>query len=209
MIEYLLIDPALTSPFLKLGNENGTLNKVLLLQPSSNNFYNQLDELLRNLSTDLSSVEFFLNFGPGSYTGLKQSKILAEVFQGYGSKVHVFKQDNLLGVCRKGIRAFLSPAYKGELYVTLRGDHDFLEHSLISLSEWGDFCQKNNITASNVLSVSSQVKGVVESEVFYTLAECYGALTFNQLKKISNEYDGQELSYYRVVTDDYKATFNS
>lgn len=204
MKKFLIIDPALKDPYLKF--YNGVEVKDFSAF-DDNSIWSKLNHVLHSEIINKSEICIFINFGPGSYTGLKLSKIFAEIFNTKFDNVYVFYQQSVL-LLEKKFKIFVSPAYKGQLFIS-HVEHDTkIENMLIELTSWGEHCNKNQITANDIISSVENLGVNGNDRELTTIKKVYNSLNLDQLLKISHKYKQQEILYYRVETDDYKPTIN-
>lgn len=203
MQHFLLIDPALHQSFFRISYNNASLDKFHLT--TSSTFWSDLNSLIHEANISLQEIHFFINFGPGSYTGLKQSKILAEVFSGSKCQVSVFQQDDILKIKSKKLKYFFSPAYKNQYYLAELMLDGSLEAKLINLPEWTEWYQINQNNYASMVTIDEKVS---MNDGCNYLIDLYKDINYQELVLISKQYSGQSITYYRAVNDDYQISFS-
>ena len=204
MRSFILIDPALSKVYFRLANFSGTLNAEL--SPTSNlNFWSDLNNLISNNNCIVRDIHFFLNFGPGSYTGLKQSKILAEVFSRAGASVSIFKQDDILKVFKFKMQYFYSSAYKNQFYFSYIDFNGKIVSELKDAISWSNWVANNQDKLGQVITVDEKFSFQGACPL---ITSFYKEICFEELLDITCVYNNQEIYYYRAISDDYQISFH-
>ena len=202
MVPYILIDPALSSIYFKVSNSVNDLHHVH--RSTSTNFWKDLDNVISMSGYRLSEINFFINFGPGSYTGLKQSKILAEVFSTAGALVKIFKQDEILKINKFKMKFFCTSAYKNQYYFSQIDHSGNINNTLLDLHQWKIWLVESKKCYSELVVIGDQD---IPGEDVCKLSDLYSLIQFEELNLISTKYNQQEIYYYRAITDDYQVSF--
>lgn len=204
MKSFILIDPALSKAYFRLSNESNNFNEEVSAT-SNVSFWINLNDLILKSGITLREIYFFINFGPGSYTGLKQSKILAEVFSKAGASVSIFKQDDLLKVARFKKQYFYSSAYKNQFYFsTIDGDGKVVSE-LRDAHCWNKWVADNQDKLSQMITVDEKFS---YQGICPLISSFYKEILFEDLLEIACIYNKQEITYYRAITDDYQISFH-
>lgn len=93
----------------------------------------ELFSLLKKYNLKLTNVQCFISSGPGSYTGMRLSEGLAQVFELEGMKVlsfYHFDIPRFMGV-EKGF--WISNAFKGQVFI-YNWNRDLIEKNLVNQS---------------------------------------------------------------------------
>lgn len=205
MNNYILIDPALKGAYIKFSNGKITQDCT---EVDSKKFWPRLREAIEKLNSNLSEINFFINFGPGSYTGLKQSKILAEILSTDSNKIYIYNQQSVLDLAENEFKVFVSPAYKGQLFVAMKNTN-VIQVELISNLIWDQYCKTNHIEPSEIISSVSSFIIDGEEYKYLSLEKFYKKLELVHFIKISKKYENQDIFYYRADIDDYKPSIHN
>lgn len=199
----ILIDPALPKPFFRLISEDSVVSHSVY--SSSVTFWSDLNQLIQKTHITIKEISFFINFGPGSYTGLKQSKILAEVFNEVGSSVYVFQQYQILKTKMMDAKYYFSSAYKNQFFFAQLVNDEEVECKLMDTLDWQNWFRQNSEKTKQMISIDQKFS---QENNCQSLDELYNNINWENLKKISNLYADQPITYYRAVSDDYHVSIS-
>ena len=94
--------------------------EVLEGQKSSEIIHDKINIFLEKHQVDIQSIDIFVLSGPGSYTGLRVSQGIAQIFELNGAKVYsfdIFKVGIILSEHIEAGMKWIFPAFKSELYI--------------------------------------------------------------------------------------------
>ena len=181
---YIFLD---TSYNLNLGFMDSDFNwlsfEELQSKKSSEVIHDKINELLESYGAQISDVELFILSGPGSYTGLRVSEGIGQIFEIEGINVYSFNVFTLGKVLANEVQSDLKwifPAFKGEVYIRGLVDEDgrlisessefkdvYITHGENKLSP---IAKENSLTLIEKNSkklFSTLLENKVRDEVFY------------------------------------------
>ncbi len=178
------------------------------LRSSASKIHSSLYHLLKNQGMSIKEVErvFFLN-GPGSYTGVRVSEGMAQIFSWLSLQTYSFYHHDVPRFLGHKKGHFLTNAFKREVF-SFAWDGEGDEQGLIEENELDDFLEKNNLRdyphffiKSNLLSSSSITK-----DVFYTadLIKEHPKEVFKAILKIGLR---QGPFYFRSLEKEFKPSY--
>lgn len=178
------------------------------LRSSASKIHSSLYHLLKNQGMSIKDVErvFFLN-GPGSYTGVRVSEGMAQIFSWLSLQTYSFYHHDVPRFLGHKKGHFLTNAFKREVF-SFAWDGEGDEQGLIEENELEDFLEKNGLRdyphffiKSNLLASSSITK-----DVFYTadLIKEHPKEVFKAILKIGLR---QGPFYFRSLEKEFKPSY--
>lgn len=119
--------------------------------------HTEIYQLLGRHNLDTKNVRLFVTSGPGSYTGMRLSEGLAQIFEMSGNQVFSFfhfEVPSLIGI-QKGF--WMTNAFKGQVFV-YSWNPDGHEKNLVNKSEFKLLHDQNGFTLDNTDPLFSGLK---------------------------------------------------
>jgi len=166
--------------------------KMVDSKKSSAELHFIIHELNEKNGIELNEInKIFYGAGPGSYTGMRVSEGMVNIFEWQGFDYNSFYHFEIPKICGHESGAWIAKAFKGEFFVYSWDAHK-AENKLLNKQDFDLFIKQNNET------LYSNDKSILDGEVIDTLD-----LIHQESKKvfdlINKKNMKQELFYYRPI----------
>ncbi len=165
--------------------------EVLEGQKSSEIIHDKINIFLEKHQVDIQSIDIFVLSGPGSYTGLRVSQGIAQIFELNGAKVYsfdIFKVGIILSEHIEAGMKWIFPAFKSELYI-----RDVTQDEGELVDESAELLDKYITHGSNKFDALSKLNS-------RQLIKDYAPRVFSEVKNRSLR---DEIFYFRTLDKEF------
>jgi tRNA threonylcarbamoyladenosine biosynthesis protein TsaB len=163
---------------------------------SSATIHLHIHNILKKQNKEISDVKaLFQLAGPGSYTGMRVSEGISQIFQWQNITTYSFYHFNIPAILGHNSGTWINNAFKGELFI-YHWDTDGSKVELVAVSELHNVVLKNKVLYTSFANEMFPEAILTKNLIFDNSPQLFNYLIKNTIRN--------PIYYYRSIEEEYR-----